>query len=65
MGKRIPQSDVVRKILRSLLIKFQSKITAIEESKNVDEIKVEQLVGKLQTFEANLCVKNKKPKELL
>ena len=25
-------------------------------------MKVEQLVGNLQTFEANLCVKNKKPK---
>ena len=62
LGKRISQCDVVRKFFRSLPIRFQSKITAIEESKNMDEIKVKQLVKNLQTFEANLCVKNKKPK---
>lgn len=36
LGKRIPGSKVVRKILRSLPRRFRPKVTAIEEGKNVD-----------------------------
>ena len=38
---------VVRKILRSLLQGFCAKVTAIEESKDLDEIKVQELIGSL------------------
>ena len=54
LGKKISQSEIVRKILRSLPDRFQPKVTAIEESKDIDLIKVEQLVGNLQTYESNL-----------
>ena len=49
LGEKMPESKVIRKILRSLPEKFQAKVTAIEESKNVDELKLEELVGNLQT----------------
>ena len=32
---------------------FQVKVAAIEESKDADSIKIEDLVGSIQTFEAN------------
>ena len=44
----------MRKILRSLLDSFRAKVTAIEESKDRDEIKVQELIGSLQTYELSL-----------
>ena len=40
VGEKMEGSKVVRKILRSLPESFQAKVTAIEESKDLDEIKV-------------------------
>ena len=40
---------------------FQAKVTAIEESKDLDEIKIQELVGSLQTYELGLpCHKSSK-----
>ena len=44
----------MRKILRSLLKSFRAKVTAIEESKDLDDIKVQELIGFLQTYELSL-----------
>ena len=33
---------------------FRAKVTAIEESKDLDDIKVQELVGSLQTYELSL-----------
>ena len=43
----IDKLKVVRKILRSLPESFSAKVTAIEESKDLDEIKVQELIGSL------------------
>ena len=39
-GEKIEDAKVVRKILRSLHETFWAKVTTIEESKNLDEIKI-------------------------
>ena len=49
--EKIKDAKVVRKVLRSLLESFRAKVTAIEESKDLDEIKIQELVGSLQTYE--------------
>ena len=54
LGKKMKDSKVERKILRSLLESFRAKVTAIEESKDLDEIKVQELVSSLQTYELSL-----------
>ena len=36
LGKKIPESILVRKVVRSLPNRFQPKTTAIKESKNLD-----------------------------
>ena len=41
LGKKIEDAKVVRKILRPLSESFQAKVTAIEESKDLDEIKIQ------------------------
>ena len=44
----------MRKVLRSLPKRFHAKITAIEESKDIDKIPLTELVGNLQTYELGL-----------
>ena len=51
----ISNSKVARNILRSLPKKFRAIVTTIEESKNVDSLKIDELVGSLQTFEMTLA----------
>ena len=41
-------------MLRSLIERFHAKITAIQESKNIDKIPLIELVGNLQTYELGL-----------
>ncbi|KAL6329091.1 hypothetical protein AAG906_007438 [Vitis piasezkii] len=45
LGEPISNSKVVKKILRSLPKRFRAKVTAIEESKDVDSLKIDELVG--------------------
>ena len=47
LGEKTEDSKVVRKILCLLLERFRAKVTAIEKSKNLDEIKVQELIGSL------------------
>ena len=54
LGEKTEDSKIVRKILRSLPESFRAKVTAIEESKYLDDIKVQELVGSLQTYEMSL-----------
>ena len=54
LGEKTEDSKTVRKILWSLPESFRAKVTAIEESKDLDDIKVQELVGSLQTYELSL-----------
>ena len=54
LGEKIEDAKVVRKILRSLSESFRAKATATEESKDLDEIKIQELIGSLQTYELGL-----------
>jgi hypothetical protein len=54
LGKQISDVKLIRKIQRSLPEHFRIKVTTIEESKDLEEIKIEELVGSLQTYEYSL-----------
>ena len=54
IGEKTEDSKVVRKFLRSLPESFRTKVTAIEESKDLDKIKVQELISSLQTYELSL-----------
>ena len=47
LGETIPEPKIVRNVLRSLPERFHAKITAIEESKDIDKIPFTELVGNL------------------
>jgi hypothetical protein len=54
LGKPVSNVKLIRKILRFLPEHFRIKVTAIEESKDLEEMKIEELVGSLQTYELSL-----------
>ena len=47
LGEKTEDSKRVRKILWSLPESFRAKVTAIEEGKNLNDIKVQELIGSL------------------
>jgi hypothetical protein len=54
LGKPISDVKIIQKILRSFSERFRVKVTTIEESKDLEEMKIEELVGSLQTYELSL-----------
>ena len=59
LGEKTKDSKIVRKILQSLPESFRANVTAIEESKDLDDIKVQELIGSLQTYELSLPIQRK------
>jgi hypothetical protein len=51
LGKQISDVKLIRKMLRSLPERFRSNVTTKKESKDLKEMKIEELVGSLQTYE--------------
>jgi len=54
LGNSVSDVKLIRKIQRSLLGYFRIKVTTIEESKDLEEMKIKELVGSLQTYEYSL-----------
>jgi len=54
LGKKVSDAKLIKKILRSLPKRFRIKMTSIEESKDLDSMKIEELLGSLQTYEYSL-----------
>ena len=54
LGKSFSNFDLVSKILRSLPKRWDPKITAIQETKNLNDFSLEELIGSLMTYEMTL-----------
>ena len=59
LGEIYDQPKIVRKILRFFTKDFRPKVITIIESKDVDSIPVDELVGSLQSYESDLPKTNK------
>ena len=55
LGAKMSDEKLVRKILRSLPKRFTRKVIAIEESQDISNMRVDELIGSLQTFEMGIC----------
>ena len=59
LGEEYSEAKILGKMLRSFLMRFQAKVTEIEESKDVDNLRINELLGSLQTFEMGLKIHKK------
>ena len=59
LGEKILETTLFRKIMRSLPDRFSSKVIAIEEAKDLDSMKVDDLMGFLHAFEMTLKQRKK------
>ena len=57
LGKTYKELEKVVKILRSLPLKWDAKLTAIQEAKNLTKLPLEELLGSLMTYDINLVKK--------
>ncbi|KAK2356863.1 gag-protease polyprotein [Trifolium repens] len=64
LGEKISEEKIARKILRSLPKRFNIKVSAIEESQDLSTMKVDELIGSLQTFEMAINEKLEKEERL-
>ena len=62
LGEPILDPKVVRKTLKSLRERFKLKVTTIEDSKDINSMRVDELVGSIQTYEMSLP-RSQKPKD--
>ena len=61
LGEKIPESKIVRKVMRSLPRKSDMKVTAVEEAHNITKLKLDELFGSLLTFE--MAISNRENKK--
>ncbi|TYK00987.1 gag-pol polyprotein [Cucumis melo var. makuwa] len=61
LGEKIPESKIVRKVLRSILENFDIKVTTIEEAHDKPKLKLDELFGSLLTFE--MVISNREDKK--
>ena len=54
LGKSYTNSELVRKILRSLPRTWEAKVTAIQEAKDLNTLPLEELLGSLMTHELSM-----------
>ncbi|KAK9673099.1 hypothetical protein RND81_12G146000 [Saponaria officinalis] len=54
LGRKLDTEDLVRKILRSLTDRWQPKVTAIEEAKDLSKLSYQELLGSLMAHEMSL-----------
>ena len=51
LGEKVKDVDIVQKVLRSLPVRFNSKISALEERTDISTLEMDELHGILTTYE--------------
>ncbi|RVW73923.1 hypothetical protein CK203_056314 [Vitis vinifera] len=63
LGKTNKESKKVMKILRSFPSKWHTKVTTIQEAKDLTNLPLEEFIGSFMTYEINLAKKQQEGKD--
>ena len=63
LGEKIEEDSLVQKILRSLLDRFNPKVSATEELNDLKTLQFDQLLGTLTAYEMRIIKINPLPKK--
>jgi hypothetical protein len=58
LGEEIDESLVVQKVLRSLLLKYDAKVSAIEETRDLTKMIMDELHGTLMEYEMRIGIES-------
>ena len=58
LGEELDESLVLQKVLRSLLLKYDAKVSAIEENRDLTKMKMDELHGSLTAYEMRRGIEN-------
>ncbi|KAK5840119.1 hypothetical protein PVK06_008995 [Gossypium arboreum] len=64
LGKAYPNKEMVKKMLNSLSTSWERKVMAIEESKDLNSLSLNELTGSLLTYEMKINYNAKEIKEV-
>jgi hypothetical protein len=64
LGEMVEESMIVQKVLRSLPLIFDAKVSAIEEMKDLDKLTMDELHGILTAYEMRTEKENSSKKEV-
>ncbi|KAK2975176.1 hypothetical protein RJ640_000103 [Escallonia rubra] len=56
LGKVYPKNEMVRKVLRSFPKRWEVKVTVIQEARDLNVLKLEELLGSLMTHEITIMI---------
>lgn len=54
IGKSVPNDVIVKKVLRSLTTRYDTKFLAIEEAKDLSRFSMDELFGSLSAYEIKI-----------
>ena len=54
LGEELDESFVIQKVLRSLLLKYDAKVSSIEETRDLTKITMDELHGSLIEYEIRI-----------
>ena len=63
LGEKIKDINIVQKVLRSLPVRFNPKLSALEEITNLDTLEMDELHGILTVYEMRNASENPSRKE--
>jgi hypothetical protein len=63
LGEKVEESMIVQKVLRSLPLRFDAKVSSIEEMKDLDSLTMDELHGILIAYEMRTEKENPSKKE--
>jgi hypothetical protein len=58
LGEELDESLVIQKVLRSLLLKYDAKVSAIEEIRDLTKMTMDELHGTLMAYEMRTCTES-------